>query len=202
MTGSVGETGWKRLFWLVFESTSNAVVLLDDERRIVRLNEAAVLLLGGEPDRLIGMSIGDSVLPAEQTRAAAEWLAFLRSGEYAGPRDLVRADGSTVQVDFAARLADVGGKRRAVYVLIPRQEEPEPPVPPSAAERSLTGREREIVMLIALGRDTGEIAAELHISPETVRSHVRNSMGKLDVHTRAQLVAVVLCDDPLGTAAA
>ncbi len=47
--------------------------------------------------------------------------------------------------------------------------------------------------MIALGKDTNEIAAELHVSPETVRSHVRNSMGKLDVHTRAQLVAVAMC---------
>jgi DNA-binding NarL/FixJ family response regulator len=94
-------------------------------------------------------------------------------------------------VDFAARLADIGGERRAIYVLMPR-EEAEPP-PPATAVQTLTSREREIVTLIALGLDTPEIAAELHVSPETVRSHVRNAMGKLDVHTRAQLVAVVLC---------
>ena len=46
-----------------------------------------------------------------------------------------------------------------------------------------------------MGLDTGDIAAELHISPETVRTHVRNAMGKLGVHTRAQLVAVVLCGE-------
>jgi PAS domain S-box-containing protein len=194
MTGSVGETGWERLFWLVFEKTANPVVLLDDDRRIVSLNEAAVHLLGGEPDRLPGTSLADSVLPAEQARSAAEWQAFLHSGEYDGTRDLVRADGSTVQVDFAARLADIGGERRAIYVLVAR-DEPESPAPSAAG--ALTAREREIVTLIALGRDTGDIAGELHVSPETVRSHVRNAMGKLDVHTRAQLVAVVLCDQPL-----
>jgi DNA-binding NarL/FixJ family response regulator len=59
----------------------------------------------------------------------------------------------------------------------------------------LTERESEVVTLIAMGLDTGDIAAELHISPETVRTHVRNAMGKLGVHTRAQLVATVLCGE-------
>jgi DNA-binding NarL/FixJ family response regulator len=57
---------------------------------------------------------------------------------------------------------------------------------------SLTPREREIVTLIALGLETIKIAEQLHISPETVRTHVRNAMSKLGVHTRAELVAVVM----------
>ena len=194
MTGSRGETGWERLFWLVFERTSNPVVVLDEHRMIVGLNDPAVALLGGEREQLIGASMAESIVPSERQRSAEDWAAFLRSGEYAGTRDLVRPDGSTVQVDFAARLADVGGTRRAIYVLMVHDGPGERPEP-TAAELSLTAREREIVTLIALGRDTGEIAAELHISPETVRSHVRNAMSKLGVHTRAQLVAVVLCHD-------
>ena len=49
-----------------------------------------------------------------------------------------------------------------------------------------------MVTLIALGHETAQIAQELHISVETVRTHVRNAMSKLGAHTRAQLVAVVL----------
>jgi PAS domain S-box-containing protein len=191
MTGSRGETGWERLFWLVFERTSNPVVLLDEDRRIVDINDPAVQLLGGDRDELIGSSIRDSVEPSKRPRSDREWKEFLRSGEYSGCRDLLRADGSEVQVDFAARLAEVDHQRRAIYVLMPRQGPEQPPAPTAAS--MLTEREREIVTLIALGRETGEIAGELHISPETVRSHVRNAMSKLDVHTRAQLVAVVLC---------
>jgi DNA-binding CsgD family transcriptional regulator len=59
----------------------------------------------------------------------------------------------------------------------------------------LTKREREVVTLIALGRDTGQIARELHIASETVRTHVRNAMSKLKARTRAQLVAIALCTD-------
>jgi DNA-binding CsgD family transcriptional regulator len=192
MTGSGGETGWERLFWLVFERTSNPVVLLDENRRIVRINDAGVSLLRRPRDQLLGTSLADKVLPSERPRSDEEWRAFLQDGEYSGTRDLVLDDGSEVQVNFAARLADVAGERRALYVMMVGSE-PEIPPAPSAAQLALTNREREIVTLIALGKDTNEIAAELHVSPETVRSHVRNSMAKLDVHTRAQLVAVAMC---------
>jgi two-component system, NarL family, response regulator LiaR len=48
----------------------------------------------------------------------------------------------------------------------------------------LTSREWEIVDLLAPGRTTEEIADALVISSETVRSHVKNIMRKLDVHSR------------------
>jgi DNA-binding CsgD family transcriptional regulator len=64
-----------------------------------------------------------------------------------------------------------------------------------ASQLSLTKREREVVGLIALGRATSEIAKVLNISPETVRTYVRNAMTKLGAHTRAQLVALVLSNE-------
>jgi predicted ATPase/DNA-binding CsgD family transcriptional regulator len=56
----------------------------------------------------------------------------------------------------------------------------------------LTRREREIAGLVALGRSNKDIAAGLVISPATVARHVANIMGKLDVHTRAQIAAWVV----------
>jgi DNA-binding CsgD family transcriptional regulator len=49
-----------------------------------------------------------------------------------------------------------------------------------------------VVTLIALGHDTSQIADGLLVSPETVRTHVRNAMSKLGARTRAQLVAIAL----------
>ena len=195
MSDSRGGSGWERLFWLVFERTANPIVLLDEARRIVDLNAASVALLGGTREELIGTSLRDRLGPSERERADEEWRDFLRTGEYDGERDLVKADGEEVHVEFAARLADVGGQRLAIFVAIAGGE-PEPlAIARGAAELGLTERESEVVTLIAMGLDTGDIAAELHISPETVRTHVRNAMGKLGVHTRAQLVAVVLCGE-------
>ena len=52
----------------------------------------------------------------------------------------------------------------------------------------LTDREREILHLIAQGRTTPEIAAELFLSPHTVQSHRDHLMAKLDLHTKAALI--------------
>lgn len=55
----------------------------------------------------------------------------------------------------------------------------------------LTTRELDVVRLVALGISDAEIGRRLSISPATVKTHVRNAMRKLDVHGRAQLVALV-----------
>jgi DNA-binding NarL/FixJ family response regulator len=57
---------------------------------------------------------------------------------------------------------------------------------------SLTQREREVLRLLADGLANEEIGKTLHISPETVRTHVRKAMGKLEADTRTQAVATAL----------
>lgn len=52
----------------------------------------------------------------------------------------------------------------------------------------LTEREREVVALVANGLSNDEIAAQLVVSPLTVKTHVNRSMAKLGVRDRAQLV--------------
>jgi PAS domain S-box-containing protein len=195
MHGATPEGGWERLFWLIFRHSSNPVGLLDEERRILDLNDAGLALLQATREQTIGTSIADAVLPAEQAEATRQWEAFLRTGRYSGTRDLVRPDGSTVVVDFAAQLAVVDGQRLAIYVIVAKAESWPTAKPADASRKALTRREREVVTLIAMGLETDEIAEELHVSPETVRTHVRNAMSKLGAHTRAQLVAIALRDD-------
>ncbi len=48
--------------------------------------------------------------------------------------------------------------------------------------------------LVALGNTGPEIAQELQIAHDTVRTHVRNAMGKVDARSRAHLVAKALGD--------
>ncbi len=55
----------------------------------------------------------------------------------------------------------------------------------------LTGREWETVDELCLHRSTQEIAAALGLSVQTVRMHIKNIMRKLDVHSRAEIVAAV-----------
>ena len=52
---------------------------------------------------------------------------------------------------------------------------------------ALTGREREVLQLVAEGKSTKEIALELHVSTKTIEANRRQIMEKLDVHSVAEL---------------
>ena len=66
-----------------------------------------------------------------------------------------------------------------------------PSAPPAggALVRPLTPREVEIMRLVAAGMRNGEIATQLFLSPATVKRHVANVYGKLDVTHRTAAVA-------------
>ncbi|MDQ3954470.1 MAG: LuxR C-terminal-related transcriptional regulator [Actinomycetota bacterium] len=204
MHGIGAGSGWERLFWLLFHKTTTPIAVLDENRRVVEANEAVLDLFGRSRGDLIGTSIVDVIEPSERAEHTATWEQFLRSGEMFPRSDdldikrtFVRPDHTKINLQLAARWARIGERRLAVFVVIPQAYSwsvPPAQEPPGA---QLTARERQIVGLIALGRETTKIAQELHISPETVRTHVRNAMGKLEVHTRAQLVAVVVCNESL-----
>jgi two-component system nitrate/nitrite response regulator NarL len=60
----------------------------------------------------------------------------------------------------------------------------------------MTPREREVIDLIADGLSNKEMAARLNIATHTVKSHVRNIMEKLALHTRLQIAAYAHRDGP------
>ena len=57
---------------------------------------------------------------------------------------------------------------------------------------TLTTREREILQLLADGMSNADVASKLFISQETVKSHVRHILAKLEADTRTQAVAIAL----------
>ncbi len=62
----------------------------------------------------------------------------------------------------------------------------------SAPHDALTPREREVLKLVAAGRTNAQVAAALSISENTVAWHRANLMGKLGVHSAAELVRYAL----------
>jgi DNA-binding NarL/FixJ family response regulator len=58
----------------------------------------------------------------------------------------------------------------------------------------LSRREREVLLLLADGMTSRTAADELFLSPETIRTHVRNAMRKLGAHTRSQAIAMLVRD--------
>jgi DNA-binding NarL/FixJ family response regulator len=57
--------------------------------------------------------------------------------------------------------------------------QPGPPAPPAAPLETLTEREREVLALVGAGLSNGELAARLHISEATVKTHVKRILMKL-----------------------
>jgi DNA-binding NarL/FixJ family response regulator len=69
------------------------------------------------------------------------------------------------------------------------------PVPEKDGRRpipELTERETEVLRLVATGMSYKEIAAELFLSHRTVQNHVQNTLGKLHLHNRVELVRFAL----------
>ncbi|MGV9311411.1 response regulator transcription factor [Streptomyces sp. NPDC003691] len=67
---------------------------------------------------------------------------------------------------------------------------PAAPAPGRAGPDDLTGRERQVLALVARGLNNAEIAEILALSPLTAKTHVSRMMGKLGARDRAQLVII------------
>jgi DNA-binding CsgD family transcriptional regulator len=126
-----------------------------------------------------------------------DWSKAVAAGRFTGEATLVSADGTTATVQWAASTERVTGSRLVLFVVVGasrwggrfRRGEPV-----DGSAKPLTPREREIVHLVALGAAGPEIADDLQISHETVRTHVRNAMTKVGARSRAHLVAKALGD--------
>jgi len=71
-------------------------------------------------------------------------------------------------------------------------EEETSPAPSNRPIPELTDRETEVLRLVATGMSYKEIAAELVLSHRTVQNHVQNTLGKLHLHNRVELVRFAL----------
>jgi DNA-binding NarL/FixJ family response regulator len=65
----------------------------------------------------------------------------------------------------------------------------------AARKPTLTGREIEVLQLVAEGRTSKEIGDRLYISENTVKNHVRNILDKLGLHSRSEAVLYALRED-------
>ncbi len=122
------------------------------------------------------------VLPDAQPNLLFEALEAGASGYLTrpcGPDELIRAiwtvcnGGGVVSSAAARNLVDYFRARGAVL-------------------RLLTDRERQVLKLLASGLPLDSIATELGIDRETVRSHVRNVLSKLQAHSTVEAIALYL----------
>ncbi len=92
---------------------------------------------------------------------------------------------------FRVRTVPVCNWRKGKFILL----EPDPPAPRlgTGLDRfKLSGREKEIAVLVIQGHSNREIAERLFIREQTVKGHLNNIFGKLEISRRSELAAVTL----------
>ena len=142
--------------------------------------------------RIVGDVVGrqfTSLVAPEETRHVREMFAR-------------KVAGRTVVTDFDSIVVPGTGERLGVQVSsvplmsgdrvvgvfgqVAHIEWEAPPLP----QLDLTPRQSEVLKLLEQGRSTDEIAADLHLSRDTVRNHVRGLLRSLGVKSRLEAVAL------------
>jgi DNA-binding NarL/FixJ family response regulator len=201
------------------ETTPLNVVIVDDHLALRRgmellLRRAGHHVVGSADDAEAGgalilrrrpdVALVDLALPgmsgAELTRSLLKEDPDLRIVLYTGAADerqlLDALDAGAA--GFALKSGDPEELEDAIRTVAAGGDYIDPRLTPLLAKggngktKTLSPREREIMGLLSKGLSGEEVASQLYLSPETVRTHVRNAMGKLGAATRAHAVALAL----------
>jgi DNA-binding CsgD family transcriptional regulator len=158
-------------------------------RGLLELLLLAVLLVA------LGLGPGPALLVVA-VGAAAGWLAVLSQaveiadGALLGEVGLFVVEGATISFIGAIVRAAIGAAPHPL-VMAGTMEVADPPAGVDLVE-PLTAREAEILRAAAGGRSAAQLAAELYVSPNTVKTHLAHCYEKLGAHNRAEAVAMAL----------
>jgi len=130
-----------------------------------------------------------SVVVPEQAREAKE--SFLRKmmgteKSTEGTVVVVGPGGERVQVEISSTPLHEGHRIVGVFGIVHHRAKSAPPLP----HPHLTPRQNQVLHLLSHGHSTAQIAAELHLSVDTVRNHIRRMLRALGAHSRIEALAV------------
>jgi PAS domain S-box-containing protein len=190
MTGSEGGLAVGGDVELALNSVGVPSYVLDTTGVVRWINPAAKRLLGDVRGRHF-----TSVVAPEDSRRARE--LFSRKVLGTAPATdstgvLVSTGGKRVAVEISSVPLMSGERVVGVFGLLEGRGDEQPTAPPP----HLTPRQVEVLRLLEQGRSTKQIAAELHLTTETVRNHVRRLFRALGVHSRLEAVAAVRAASP------
>ncbi|WP_146360509.1 response regulator transcription factor [Arthrobacter yangruifuii] len=191
---------------VVQAGTAKVIILTTFERDdylfdALRAGASGFLLKNSDPDDLVAavhaVAGGNALLAPEMTVRVIERFARQLHAEAAGspgkPAGTPRADNPAGNPS-APTVVPSGGTLPGTLAGTLAGTIPGPPAPPSgtAEQRkllaSLTAREREVLVNVAAGRSNAEIAAGMFVAEATVKTHVSNLLGKIQVRDRVQAV--------------
>lgn len=93
---------------------------------------------------------------------------------------------------YVSRTASAELLQRAVQAALAQESFVDPAVPPRGSRGKLTRRQREILQLLANGESTTVAARELDLSEETIKTHTKNALARLEARNRTHAVAIAM----------
>ena len=182
------------VLWAFIDNAPVALLAADDDRQILRVNQRWCDLTGYEKDAVTAMRVDDLLAPESRPGIEMRWSDLLGAGLATARIVMLRPDHLRIAVRYGAFANVLPGVHVGAFLAEPGQDPRA--LGPARARRAgqLTRREQESLRLVAVGMTTTAAAQQLGISPETVRTHVRNAMNKLGARTRAQAIAVAMRD--------
>ena len=162
-----------------------------DTTGVVRwINPAAERLLGDVRGRQFTSVIAPEDRAGARDRFTQKMLGTSPASEVTG--HLVSTAGTRLPVEVSSVLLTSGETVVGVFGLIAERPDDTTRTPPP----HLTPRQVEVLRLLEQGRSTKQIAAELHLSTETVRNHIRRLFRALGVNSRLEAVAAARGGSP------
>ena len=182
-----------------FEAAPIGMGLTSLDGRWLKVNDALCRLIGYTPNELLTMRWHEVTHPddIEADIALGKQMLAGEFTSYQMEKRYLRKDGSVVWIHLSISLVrdDDGSPAYSVAQILDLDERKRRELGASDLRSrhpisgSLSPREREILGLLAEGKTSAEVGTQLGIAEETVQTHVRRSMAKLDARSRTQAVA-------------
>jgi len=190
----------------------NPVYATDENNRIISWNRATEQLLGHRAADAVGkecyaLIAGTDIYGNDFCDRECNVMKMVRRNRVVKrfDMDLRRTSGHAIRAHCAILVVPGPSASRFSIVHLLEEAEEEAPrgksrettsvpdrplqLPSSCSARAqLTPREQHVLRMLATGAGTREIADSLFISPTTVRTHVRNLLHKMRVHSRLEAV--------------
>jgi DNA-binding NarL/FixJ family response regulator len=171
----------------------------DEGRRLVERTDPDVALIDIRLGDDSGIALTAALVDADPDRrimlyTGSSEIDLLISGLDSGARGYALKDGTPSELTTALTTVAEGGTYvdpRLHPALLSRRA--------TQTQKSLSKREREIMDLLAQGLTGEQVAEKLFLSPETIKTHIRNAMNKLEAHTRVHAIAIALREGFIST---